>query len=58
MGRKERKDTSQLRDMMEAYGVKIMEDAHHFIKMLTADTDGKEFSADFGTFDDLFWQQG
>jgi hypothetical protein len=44
--------------MMEAYGVKIMEDAHHFIKMLTADTDGKEFSADFGTFDDLFWQQG
>jgi transposase-like protein len=38
MARKERKDNSKLRAMMEEYGVKTMEDVHNFVKMLTAET--------------------
>ena len=38
MARKERKDNSKLRAMMEEYGVKTMEDVHAFVKMLTAET--------------------
>ena len=38
MARKERKDNSKLREMMEEYGVKTMEDVHNFVKMLTAET--------------------
>lgn len=38
MARKERKDNSKLREMMEEYGVKTMEDVHSFVKMLTAET--------------------
>lgn len=38
MARKERKDTSKLREMMDAFGVKTMADVHEFVKMLTADT--------------------
>ena len=38
MARRERKDNSKLRAMMEEYGVKTMEDVHAFVKMLTAET--------------------
>ena len=38
MARKERKDNSKLRELMEEYGVKRMEDVHTFVKMLTAET--------------------
>lgn len=38
MARKERKDNSRLRELMEEYGVKTMEDVHDFVKMLTAET--------------------
>ena len=38
MARKERKDNSKLREMMEEFGVKTMADVHEFVKMLTADT--------------------
>lgn len=38
MARKERKDTSKLRELMNEYGVKTMEDVHNFVKMLTAET--------------------
>ncbi|WRS28791.1 hypothetical protein U6B65_06605 [Oscillospiraceae bacterium MB08-C2-2] len=35
MARKERRDNSKLRELMEEYGVKTMEDVHNFVKMLT-----------------------
>ena len=38
MARKERRDNSKLRELMEEYGVKTMEDVHNFVKMLTAET--------------------
>lgn len=38
MARRERKDNSKLRAMMEEYGVKTMEDVHALVKMLTAET--------------------
>jgi len=38
MARRERKDNSKLREMMEEYGVKTMDDVHAFVKMLTAET--------------------
>ena len=38
MARKERRDNSKLRDLMQEYGVKTMEDVHSFVKMLTAET--------------------
>lgn len=38
MARKERRDNSKLRELMEEYGVKTMEDVHNFVKMLTAQT--------------------
>ncbi|BAK97766.1 putative transposase [Oscillibacter valericigenes Sjm18-20] len=38
MARKERKDNGKLRELMEEYGVKTMEDVHNFVKMLTAET--------------------
>jgi len=38
MAKKERRDTSKLRELMDEYGVKTMEDVHNFVKMLTAET--------------------
>lgn len=38
MARKERRDNSKLRELMEEYGVKTMEDVHNFVKMLTSET--------------------
>lgn len=38
MARKERRNNSKLREMMEEYGVRTMEDVHNFVKMLTAET--------------------
>ena len=38
MSRKERRDNSKLRELMEEYGVRTMEDVHNFVKMLTAET--------------------
>ena len=38
MARKERRDNSKLRELMEEYGVKTMDDVHNFVKMLTAET--------------------
>lgn len=38
MARKEQKDNSKLRELMEEYGVKTMDDVHNFVKMLTAET--------------------
>ena len=38
MARKERKDNSKLRELMDEYGVKTMEDVHDFVKMLTSET--------------------
>ena len=38
MARKERRDSSKLRELMDEYGVKTMEDVQNFVKMLTAET--------------------
>ena len=38
MARKERRDNSKLRELMNEYGVKTMEDVQNFVKMLTAET--------------------
>ena len=38
MAKKERHGSSKLRELMDEYGVKTMEDVHEFVKMLTAET--------------------
>lgn len=38
MAKRERRDNSKLRELMDEYGVKTMEDVQNFVKMLTADT--------------------
>ena len=38
MARKEKRDNSKLRELMQEYGVRTMEDVHNFVKMLTAET--------------------
>lgn len=34
MARKERRDNSKLRELMEEYGVKTMDDVHNFVKIV------------------------
>ena len=41
MSKKERRDNSKLRELMDEYGVKTMEDVHNFVKMLTVNGSDK-----------------
>jgi len=38
MSKNKRRDNSKLKELMQEYGVKTMEDVHNFVKMLTAET--------------------
>ena len=38
MARKEQKDNSKLKELIQEYGIKDMNDVHEFVKMLTAET--------------------
>lgn len=38
MAKRERRDNTKLRELMNEYGVKTMEDVQNFVKMLTAET--------------------
>jgi putative transposase len=38
MARKERRNNSKLRQLMQEYGVRVMEDMHNFVKMPTVGT--------------------